>query len=478
MSMRSAAWLAGLLMACGPPSDEAGEGPQDNTNPGSAACGDGRIDGAEQCDDGEANSNTQPDACRTNCTPASCGDGVADTSEACDDANAWGGDGCLPTCEAEAGPYETEPNDEPGAGEPAPVGNEVAGALPAFDRDCYTVEVLENGWLGAEVLADAETGLCSAYAVIEIFDEAYETIGVGFPDVATGCAWIGPEATSARYLGEGTYDICVSGLFDAEVPSYRLRLEIGDDSCSLVDILPTEDEDVDLDGLADPCDDDIDEDGLPNDNDNCPRISNGPWSTPPVPNDDGYIGTWLILAPFTEVVSPYDCLPDVTERLGNDAAATPELGEGVDGLVWQARIESGDQMLFHEWYYGVSTPREVYVVSYIYSATERDVDLAIGHDDGSRIWFNHQLLAEDPICQGAVADDYLYPVTLESGWNTLQVLVHDRGGNWALFARFKDGATPITDLNLSLTPNRAQVFDQSDDDGDGIGDVCDDTPAG
>ncbi|NCG21176.1 MAG: hypothetical protein GWP91_19360, partial [Rhodobacterales bacterium] len=205
---------------------------------------------------------------------------------------------------------------------------------------------------------------------------------------------------------------------------------------------------------------------------------NGPWSTAPTPNAEGFLGTWLILAPFTDVVSPYDCMPDVAERLGNDAAATPALGDTVDGLVWQARIESGNQMLFHDWYYGVTTPREVYVVSYIYSLTERSVDLAIGQDDGSRIWFNHELLAEDALCQGAIADADLYPVTLMSGWNTLQVLVHDRGGNWALYARFKDGATPITDLDLSLVPGQSQIFDQSDEDGDGVGDVCDETPAG
>jgi len=475
--MRLCLLLCGLL-ACGSPTDDGSAPAEDPEDAAGALCGDAEVQVGEQCDDGEANSNTVSDACRSNCTRPHCGDGVTDTSEACDDANAWGGDGCLPTCEDEAGPFETEPNDEPGAGEPAPEGGEIAGALPAFDRDCFAVDVPENGWLAAEVLAEGQSGLCSAYAFIEIFDGAYETIGVGFPDVATGCAWIGPEETSARYLSAGEYFICVAGLFDAEVPVYRLALEVGDDSCSLTDIVPTDDEDVDLDGLADPCDDDIDDDGLLNESDNCPRISNGPGSTPPTPNDEGYLGTWLILAPFTDVTSPYDCMPDLDERLGNDATATPELGDEVDGLIWQARIERDDQMLFHEWYVGVTTPREVYVVSYIYSSTQRSVDLAIGHDDGARIWFNHQFLAEDAICQSAVADDYLYPVTLDAGWNTLQILVHDRGGNWALFARFKDGSTPVTDLNLSLIPDTGQVFDQSDDDGDGIGDVCDESPAG
>jgi MYXO-CTERM domain-containing protein len=48
-------------------------------------CGNGEIDQAEQCDNGSANSDVTPGACRTDCTNAHCGDGVIDPSEACDD---------------------------------------------------------------------------------------------------------------------------------------------------------------------------------------------------------------------------------------------------------------------------------------------------------------------------------------------------------------------------------------------------------
>ena len=50
-----------------------------------ALCGDGHVEGAEQCDDGPANSDAAPDACRTNCRLAHRGDGVIDTGETCDD---------------------------------------------------------------------------------------------------------------------------------------------------------------------------------------------------------------------------------------------------------------------------------------------------------------------------------------------------------------------------------------------------------
>ncbi len=52
-----------------------------------AECGDGTLNtnASEECDDGSSNSDSQPDACRTNCTRPSCGDNVTDTGEQCDD---------------------------------------------------------------------------------------------------------------------------------------------------------------------------------------------------------------------------------------------------------------------------------------------------------------------------------------------------------------------------------------------------------
>ncbi|HEV8323212.1 MAG TPA: hypothetical protein VG389_16470 [Myxococcota bacterium] len=89
------------------------------------ACGDGMLfSDCEQCDDGAANSDTTPDACRTSCRLPRCGDDVQDTGEACDDGNPdLDGDGLinsdalpdhcrsmcvLPTC----GDYVTDTGEE------------------------------------------------------------------------------------------------------------------------------------------------------------------------------------------------------------------------------------------------------------------------------------------------------------------------------------------------------------------------------
>jgi len=69
-----------------------------------ANCGNGMIDGSEQCDDG----NTQDgDGCSHACmlegdhTP-SCGDGILEAGEGCDDGNTTSGDGCSSVCQSES----------------------------------------------------------------------------------------------------------------------------------------------------------------------------------------------------------------------------------------------------------------------------------------------------------------------------------------------------------------------------------------
>src|SRR6185369_4875870 len=94
-----------------PPRPDAVEHPMIDTD----LCGNGRGDGAEECDDGDTDSG---DGCSTlcqiepgwtcpafgqPCQPPVCGDGKVASNEGCDDGNKEGGDGCSPACEVEDG---------------------------------------------------------------------------------------------------------------------------------------------------------------------------------------------------------------------------------------------------------------------------------------------------------------------------------------------------------------------------------------
>ncbi|MFH2005871.1 MAG: DUF4215 domain-containing protein [bacterium] len=61
-------------------------------------CGDFLVEGEEECDNGTANNDVLPDACRLSCVLPRCGDMVVDTGEECDDGNILAGDGCNAAC--------------------------------------------------------------------------------------------------------------------------------------------------------------------------------------------------------------------------------------------------------------------------------------------------------------------------------------------------------------------------------------------
>jgi cysteine-rich repeat protein len=66
-------------------------------------CGNGLLEAGEACDEGTENSDTTPNACRTDCSDPVCGDGVVDDAygEQCDDGNTIDGDGCSVLCQTE-----------------------------------------------------------------------------------------------------------------------------------------------------------------------------------------------------------------------------------------------------------------------------------------------------------------------------------------------------------------------------------------
>ena len=112
-------------------------------------CGDGVVDLGEECDDGLANSDTTPGACRTSCVMARCGDGVIDPDEECDDGNRVDGDGCSVGCTDER-TQETKallgwlrrPNAKPALGTRlwgAPALESILGRQPlVFEFEYYT----------------------------------------------------------------------------------------------------------------------------------------------------------------------------------------------------------------------------------------------------------------------------------------------------------------------------------------------------
>jgi hypothetical protein len=94
-------------------------------------CGNGIVEGDEQCDEGIDNSDEAPDACRMNCLLPSCGDGVVDSGEGCDAPEAGV---CSDTCQSLDEQNQPEPRPAPDAGAappPSPIPVDAGPSKPA-----------------------------------------------------------------------------------------------------------------------------------------------------------------------------------------------------------------------------------------------------------------------------------------------------------------------------------------------------------
>lgn len=432
--------------------------------PTPAGCGDAVLQGGEQCDDGEANSDTAPDACRSDCRPARCGDGVVDGAEDCDDGGLEAGDGCSAACRDEPLVPETEPNDDADGAQPLAG---FVGSLPEGDVDCLAATVVEGGWLEATTTLDEACPGDVALALLRPDGGVVATAAPG----SSGCTTLsGEDLPGARFLAAGTYVICASGFLDRAVPGYELRVEVGADSCELGAPF-TPPEDPDGDGLPDRCDPDDDGDGVLDEDDNCPREPNGGGHRPLAPDDEGFLRDWLTVGSLEQPDGGAPCHPNDDERPGDDATAVAALGDFVQGQPWRYFHSRGRRVDLLD-HYGGPTPREVYAMTWVRSETERAVSFAVGPDDGVRVWLGDAVVLENSDCQGTSVDRYTAEVTLLAGWNRVLLQVRDQGGGWGFFARFKDGEDPVLDLELSPVP-QTWAPDQSDRDGDGIGDICD-----
>jgi cysteine-rich repeat protein len=199
-------------------------------------CGNSVIEGIEECDHGGQNSDSSPNTCRTDCRLPWCGDGTIDSGESCDDGDEWGGDGCSPVCTVEEGTLEVEPNELPGIPQSLSHGDEVLGALPPFDVDCYNIVLDDAGVVYANILPEEGDGsTCSNYSVVYLLNDAEDIIAYGWPNEENGCAYLDSQAeSSARYLSGGNYYICVEGLYNATVPAYNLQLTLDQGSGALL----------------------------------------------------------------------------------------------------------------------------------------------------------------------------------------------------------------------------------------------------
>ncbi|MCY3017934.1 MAG: hypothetical protein NTW87_02730 [Planctomycetota bacterium] len=98
---------------------------------------------------------------------------------------------------------------------------------------------------------------------------------------------------------------------------------------------------------------------------------------------------------------------------------------------------------------------QVYAALWVKCPDERDMKIALGSDDGPKVWVNGALVWKNWVHRGSVMDEDVFPVHLKRGWNSVLLKVFNRnyGCGFEFYMRFVDDRLlPFGDLEFSSQP--------------------------
>lgn len=195
------------------------------------------------------------------------------------------------------------------------------------------------------------------------------------------------------------------------------------------------------------------------------------------PDKEGFIRDWLVLGPFPNPPVEGSVAggkptyrgfsEDYLKPIGGETAIEPnpekqsirfydeslrgkDVAEGQE-CMWSAFTSSGpvDFLNLFGGDYKVA-----YAACYIDMDEDMDAVLAVGSDDGCKVYLNHKLVHENPAHRSMKADEDQVRVKLKKGRNVLLVKIDQRSGGWQFCLRFLDPATkkPVTGYTIRLRP--------------------------
>lgn len=93
-----------------------------------------------------------------------------------------------------------------------------------------------------------------------------------------------------------------------------------------------------------------------------------------------------------------------------------------------------------------------YACGWLVLSEDFDGLLAIGSDDGYRLWIDDQLFAQKVVFRSAGADQETYPLTLAKGTHRLLLKVHNDLGSHGFYLRLLDKETkqPFRDYHVRI----------------------------
>ena len=179
----------------------------------------------------------------------------------------------------------------------------------------------------------------------------------------------------------------------------------------------------------------------------------------PISQTGKFMQTWLVCGPFSVSDDPRptnvlqekafkaDILSSVHLAPGK---AIPHVTVNKKDYKWQLSSLAQDIVSFDTIYKGKDFAY-AYALAEINVPAPANVMLALGSDDGIKVWHNGKLVHENWIPRGANKDDDLVPLKLVKGSNQLLLKVQDMEGGWAFIARLLDKAALTDQLNTAAS---------------------------
>ncbi len=183
--------------AAGCPTGTTPPGPPPPPTP--QGCGNGTVDGAEQCD-----TSGESATCNSNCTTSRCGDSVRNTTagEQCDDGNTSANDGCSATCQNEGLTHDACANPQTVTNGTRILSN--VGATTDGPDEAANCRFFDRSQIESDVWY-CYTATCTGPAVVSLCGSEFDTKLAVYS--GCGCPTASPLACSDDDCGDGVENV-------------------------------------------------------------------------------------------------------------------------------------------------------------------------------------------------------------------------------------------------------------------------------
>ncbi|MFC0772644.1 serine hydrolase [Terrimonas alba] len=167
-----------------------------------------------------------------------------------------------------------------------------------------------------------------------------------------------------------------------------------------------------------------------------------------------FMHTWLVAGPVSvkkDTLKPDDAWQEKVFKANATEGLNFAAGKSfpIEQKEYNWQFITGGDIIDLDTFYKGKDFAYAYAMAEIKAAAPASAMLAVGSDDGIKIWLNGKLVHENWIPRGVNKDDDLVPLKLVKGSNQIVLKVQDIEGGWGFAARLLDKAASGKQLNTA-----------------------------